>query len=203
MTNIYKKITDLIIAKLHAGEIPWRKSWISLAPKNFVSKNTYQGINFLLLSLYDFPSPYFITFKQCKDKDGHILKGSKGIPVVFWKMIESKINDDEIPFVRWSTAFNLEQTSLFEEIEEEAGELQTAQELLNSLSNVPTIKNNVSRAFYSPALDYISLPPLSQFETEAEYYSTLFHEIIHSTGHSSKLNRFNPAGFNHEEKYSF
>ena len=71
--NIYEKVTNLILAKLAAGVIPWRKSWISLVPKNFLSKNTYQGINFLLLSLSDNPNPYFITFKQCKEKGGHIL----------------------------------------------------------------------------------------------------------------------------------
>jgi len=201
--NIYEKITNLILAKLAAGVIPWRKSWIALAPKNFLSKNTYQGINFLLLSLSDNPCQYFITFKQCKDKGGHILKGSTGAPVLFWKIIENKTNGDEFPLIRYSTVFNLAQTSLFEVQPEEAGTLQTAQELFKNLAHVPQIKHNVSRAFYSPALDYISLPPLSQFETEAEYYSALFHEIIHSTGHSKKLNRFNPAGFTHDEKYSF
>jgi len=203
MISIYKKVTDLILSKLHAGEIPWRKSWISLAPKNFLSKNTYQGINFLLLSLSDNPSQYFITFKQCKDKGGHILKGSTGSPVLFWKMIESKQTGEDFPLVRYSTVFNLVQTSLFEEQPEEAGELQTAQELFKSLSHVPEVKHNVSRAFYSPALDYISLPVLSQFDTEAEYYSALFHEIIHSTGHSAKLARFKPVEFNDDDSYSF
>lgn len=209
MANIYKKVTDLILVKLHAGEIPWRKSWISLAPKNYLSKNTYQGINFLLLSLSDNPSQYFITFKQCKDKGENILKGSTGSPVVFWKLIPgiNRIGEaDEFPLIRYSTVFNLAQTSLYEEQPKEAGELKTAQELFKSLSHVPEIKHNVSRAFYSPALDYISLPPLTQFETEAEYYSTLFHEIIHSTGHSKKLTRFSPLGFEGNEKlhaYSF
>ena len=206
MINIYKKVTDLILSKLHAGEIPWRKSWISLAPKNLLSKNTYQGMNFILLSLSDFPSQYYLTFKQCKDKGGHILKGSTGTPVIFWKMVDNRYDDGEIPFLRQSTVFNLSQTSLFEGQPEEAGELQTAQELLNSLTHIPQIKHNVSKAFYSPALDYISLPPLSQFGTESEYYSTLFHEIIHSTGHSKKLARFNTLGFEGKEElhaYSF
>lgn len=206
MVNIYKKITDLILSKLAAGVIPWRKSWATLAPQNFLSKNTYQGINFLLLSSLDFTSQFYLTFKQCKDKGGHVLKGSTGEPVIFWKMIENKRSEtgEEFPLIRYSTVFNLSQTSLFEEAPaEEAGELVNAADFLNSLQHIPNIKNNVNRAFYSPALDYISLPPLSQFDTEAEYYSTLFHEIIHSTGHSAKLNRFKPLTYKGDDVYSF
>lgn len=46
------------------------------------------------------------------------------------------------------------------------------------------------RAFYSPALDYVSVPHRSQYKSESEFYSTLFHELGHSTGHESRLNRF-------------
>ena len=118
-------------------------------------------------------------------------------------MIENKTNGEEFPLIRYSTVFNLAQTSLFEEQPEAAPVSKGAKEIFKSLSHVPEVKHNISRAFYSPALDYISLPPLSQFETEAEYYSALFQEMSYRTGHSSKLNRFNPAGFTHDEKYSF
>jgi len=52
------------------------------------------------------------------------------------------------------------------------------------------------RAFYSPSADYVSVPMRSQFKAESEFYSTLFHELGHSTGHSSRLNRFTGAAKN-------
>ncbi len=106
----------------------------------------------------------------------------------------------EFGFIKSSTVFNLTQTTLYKPDEEikKLDERPKADEFLKSLSFIPLIKNNLERAFYSPTLDYISVPPLKQFSGTDEYYSTLFHEIIHSTGHSSRLNRFNPS-----ENYSF
>ena len=46
------------------------------------------------------------------------------------------------------------------------------------------------RAFYSPALDYVNVPNINQYSENGEFYSTLFHELAHSTGHETRLNRF-------------
>lgn len=45
-------------------------------------------------------------------------------------------------------------------------------------------------AFYSPTMDSVTVPNLIQFKAASEFYSTLFHELGHSTGHSSRLDRF-------------
>ena len=210
-TNVYQKVTNLILNQLRHGKIPWRKSWQSLQPMNFISKNAYQGINYLILSCHDFASPYFLTFNQAKQKGGTILKGSKGLPVVFWKLLEGiqentkgELKNSHIPFIKNSTVFNLTQTDLYKEDEpQQLEERPGAEDLLNSLSFIPPIKNNLERAFYSPTLDYISVPPLKQFSGVNEYYSTLFHEVIHSTGHSTRLNRFLPSDYKGSESYSF
>lgn len=47
-----------------------------------------------------------------------------------------------------------------------------------------------NRAFYRPSTDEVVVPTVNQFREVGEYYSTLFHELGHSTGHSSRLNRF-------------
>lgn len=51
-------------------------------------------------------------------------------------------------------------------------------------------ESNSNRAFYSPSQDHVVTPNITQFGDVAEYYSTLFHELGHSTGHASRLNRF-------------
>ena len=50
--------------------------------------------------------------------------------------------------------------------------------------------NFQNMAFYSPSTDSVSVPRIEQYENPDEYYSTLFHEMVHSTGHVSRLNRF-------------
>lgn len=45
------------------------------------------------------------------------------------------------------------------------------------------------RAYYSPSQDSIVMPLMTQFDSEDKYYHTLFHEMVHSTGHDSRLNR--------------
>lgn len=92
-----------------------------------------------------------------------------------------------MPFIRYSHVFNLSQTSLYSEERQEA--IPSAEELLAQMKNLPPIRTNYRRCAYDPIEDYISLPVMSAFENKEEYYSSLFHEIIHSTGHSSRLNR--------------
>ena len=50
------------------------------------------------------------------------------------------------------------------------------------------------RAYYSPANDSVTVPCRAQFKTGDEFYSTLFHELVHSTGHKSRLDRFSGPG---------
>jgi len=55
---------------------------------------------------------------------------------------------------------------------------------------------------YNRVTDQVTMPHLSQFETAEEYYCTLFHELVHSTGHSRRLNRFTETEGDVREKYS-
>jgi antirestriction protein ArdC len=210
-TDIYAKVTNLILNQLRQGVIPWRKSWKTFYPQNFVSKNGYQGINFILLSMLDFASPFFLTFNQAKKLGGNVLKGSTGQPIVFWKIINGfkedangDIKNSHAPFIKNSTVFNLTQTDLYKEEEPQQLEVRpNAEELLNSLSFIPEIKHGKNRAYYSPTLDFISVPPQKDFDGVDEYYSTLFHEVIHSTGHASRKDRFKPDQYKGDENYSF
>jgi len=213
--NVYQKITNVIIDQLHQGKIPWRKPWKSFYPRNYISKNLYHGLNFILLTTYNFPSNFFMTFNQCRKLKGNVIKGSKGIPIIFWKILKTTYTAQEIaegmpkrfPYIRYSTVFNLSQTSLWENDAHfvEPPKLPEAEEFFNSLSFVPEIRHERNRAFYSLYGNYINVPPLKDFLSSDEYFAALFHELIHSTGHSSRLNRFeNPKQFNKDSHaYSF
>jgi antirestriction protein ArdC len=193
--KLYDKINDRIIEKLKEGVMPWRKSWKQGAPQNFITKKTYQGINYLNLCFEDFPSQYYLTYLQCKDKGGFVNKGAKSKSIIYWKISELE-NDGtvkRVPFLRLSNVFNLSQTTLYKEEEQGIGaatSLTNCQEIIANISDKPVIKNNFNRCYYNPNEDYISIPPIKDFESPEEYFSSLFHELAHSTSHPIRLNRF-------------
>ena len=103
--------------------------------------------------------------------------------------------DKSIPFMRHYTVFNLEQTEGIEAppsptaIEKLFNPIQAAEELIADMPQRPEIRHSGSRAYYKPFYDYVNMPPQETFHQEEGYYCTLFHEIGHATGHSSRLSR--------------
>ena len=76
--DIYKIVTDRILAQLEKGVVPWRRPWQGSEPINYITRKPYRGINLLLLD-----GGEYISFKQCKEKGGHVRKGEKGFMIVF------------------------------------------------------------------------------------------------------------------------
>lgn len=201
--SVAEIITEQIIERLEKGEIPWRKPWTPLtglhAPRNLITGKPYRGINVLLLASQPFSSPFWLTFKQARDKGGNIRKGEKGTAVIFWNWVE--VEDTEtgeeksIPFMRYYTVFNLEQTEGIETppspstIEKPFNPIQTAENIIAAMPQRPEIRHFGNQAYYKPAIDYVNMPPQATFHQEEGYYCTLFHELAHSTGHSSRLAR--------------
>jgi len=195
--NIYEMVNNRIIGLLEKGEIPWRRPWSSGEPVNFITRKPYRGINPFILISSGFSCPYWVSFKQAKGKGGQIKKGVKGFPVVFWKWIEVESPDSEsgekhVPFLRYYSVFNLEQTEGID-----IPELQTrvfhpinqAEKVIHEMPNAPFIEHNEPRAYYRPSDDVVNTPRANLFQSNEEYYSTLFHELTHSTGHKDRLNR--------------
>ncbi len=125
-----------------------------------------------------------------------INKGSSGQLIVYWELkdfIHSKDDSEEIdirkiPFIKYSFVFNLSQTTLYKENPGNF-EIISCEELIRKFNVRPEIRNNPRACYYSINDDYISLPRIQDFEIPEEYYSSLFHEVIHWTGHASRLNR--------------
>ena len=208
--KIYQMITDRILAEMEKGVIPWRKPWRGTdAPLNLISKKNYRGINTFLLSCAGFGSPYWLSYKQAKQKGGQVKKGEQGYPVVFWKFLEfdkedpdtGEIKKKRFPMLRYYTVFNAEQCEGIKlpPTHEENGTpfepIETAQTIADNFPGAPPVEHGGGRACYSPSKDVIRMPPQDDFESPEEYYCALFHEQSHSTGHKSRLNRNMENGF--------
>jgi len=167
-------------------------------PKNLVSKKEYRGINVFQLACQDYSSPYWLTFKQCQERGGHIKQGEKSTPVILWKWIGCKDREEGVhgmmPFLRYYSVFNVDQTEGVAapepaEVNNTVDTIPNVADLVANMPLRPELKFGGNRAFYSPSLDYVQLPHLSIFITPEEYYSTLFHEYVHATGHEKRLGR--------------
>lgn len=202
--DVYQMVTDKIIAELESGRIPWVKSWTGgIGAINYVSREQYKGINTILL-------PYegeYLSFKQVQDLKGQVKKGEKAHMIVFWKMYdyettnqEGELESKRRPMLRYYNVFHLSQTTgipskATKVIPQNDNDIiLNAQAISDNYLSRENLKLNLisgsDRCYYSPLSDFISMPVLSQFNSSEEFYSTLFHEMIHSTGHKKRLNRF-------------
>jgi len=199
--NTYELITNKIIEKMKTGQVPWRKPWKFQPPRNLVSKRSYHGINLLLLTLNEYESPYYVTFHQAKQLGGSIRKGEHGTPIVFWKLLKTLNNDSVkeeektkvIPYLQYSTVFNLCQTEGIEspnDAPSTLAPLAVCEEIIAGFIDKPqTIHTLLPKAYYQPEADMIHMPSKTSFVSSEAYYSTLFHEYVHATGHEKRLNR--------------
>lgn len=206
--SVYTQVTNQIIEALEQGVIPWKKTWASSAPANFVTKKAYRGINTLLLALNSYSSPYWVTFKQAQGLGGSVKKGEKSTTVVYWQFI-SKTDDDgnevKFPMLKYYQVFNLEQTTIETPVVGSANDpIASAEAIVSGMPNAPTIAFS-NTACYSPRTDTVTVPNMTSFTSVEEYYSTLFHELGHSTGHASRLDRTGVSGkvYFASDDYSF
>ena len=198
--SVYDQITERIVAMLEKGTVPWRKPWQAQArfPRNLVSGKPYRGINVFLLHAMQYESPFFLTYHQAQELGGNVRKGEKSCPVVFWKQLEVEDKEthevEKIPMGRFYFVFNVSQCDGLKDISAPVVETPLSaptkpEEIIAFMPQRPEIKYGMRKAFYSPAEDIIAMPDRERFENEAGFFSTLYHEAIHSTGHKSRLNR--------------
>ena len=215
--DIYKEVTDKMVALLEEGIIPWNQPWKMLgADKNLVSKKAYRGINVFILSCSKFTSPWWMSYKQAKSLGGQVKLGEKGTMITFWKriIIEDKDTKEKklIFMLKHYSVFNLEQTEGIDEKKipsaderTEFDPIEACEAIVNDLpEDMCEITHKGDRAFYRPSEDVVNMPTKESFFTETGYYSTLFHELTHATGAESRLNREGIANFDKfgSEKYS-
>lgn len=196
-SDVYQIVTDRIIQLLEAGTVPWRQPWKGQPPQNLVSRKPYRGINVFLLNAARYASPFWLTFRQVQALGGKVKKGERSFPVVFWKVLKEEAESKEpkrIAFLRYYSVFNATQCEGITLPPTENGvttfePMARCEQVVTEMPQRPAIRHGGNRACYSPVTDEISLPDGRAFTSPADYYSTLFHELTHATGHSSRLNR--------------
>ena len=198
--NVYEVITERILEQLERGVVPWRRPWTMVESKNVATGKKYRGINAITL-----PGGVFGTFAQVKALGGTVRKGVHGFPVVFFSFPDHKEKEEEkeegktdgrtAPIIRYYHVFRVEDCEglKIEKIKEEGSKpssIEAAEAIVLRMKNRPVIVEKTStEAYYCPSTDTVQIPNRSQFPRIEEFYSTLFHELSHATGHADRLGR--------------
>ena len=207
--DVYQTVTNNILAAMENGIIPWKKPFktsFSPIPINFSTSKVYRGINVFLLNLaclqVGYPKNAWLTFRQAKGMGGYVKKGQSSETILFWK--STLINEKNISLeeeselikklyvARIYNVFNIDQCEGIDTDSEILSTIPRIGSCEEVYAHYPEVRPEVSlglKAFYSPSLDQICIPEMVDFHSASDYYATLFHELVHSTGHSSRLNR--------------
>ena len=202
--NTYNMITNQIIANMKNAKT-WSDMITARNPVNITGR-PYNGINRFLLGRSKYHSRIWGTFKQITQYGGRVQKGEKSSIVALWITYKPK-NDDDNEDERWYLklyhVFNIEQCTFIDDNEYLAlleGKLNeddipvSAQTVVSDYLQRENLKlvtvQHHSTPFYSPAKDLISITDHTLYKNNNEYLMTLYHEMIHSTGHPQRLHRF-------------
>ena len=217
-----QELTDKIVALVEEGAAPWQKPWngdIGAAalqlPYNAASGRAYHGGNILSLMSRQMDmgseDPRWCTYKQAEANGWQVRKGEKGTRVEYWEFdrLEERERPDgttervrvklDRPRCFHAVVFNAKQIDGMPELErrapKEQWEISQAAERVLASCGVPIFHDQADRAFYSPARDQIHLPPKESFPNQGAYYEVALHEVAHSSGHPSRMNRDLSGGF--------
>jgi len=197
--DVYQLVTNRILEQLEKGIIPWRKTWTDAGlPQNLITRKPYRGLNVWLLASLGYSQNFFLTYQQLKELGGKVKQDEKPYLVVYFKWIE--VDDlkggekQKKPFLRYFKVYNVAQCDgikqeLIPTILKPNHPIEDCKFIVESMPNLPLIVFRNNDPYYHPEGDYINMPVIGQFDSSEAYYVTLFHELIHSTGHKSRLNR--------------
>ena len=210
--DVYSRVTSKILADLENGVRTWQRPWNASHSAGRIilplrhNGTPYRGVNVLLL-WYEamekgFNSPIWMTYKQASEIGAQVRKGEQGSLVVYADRFTKKDTDDqgaeverEIPFMKGYTVFNVEQIDGLpaqyvakpQESPAPMARIENAERFFAATG--ATIRHGGNQAFYSPAHDFVQMPPLESFKDAEAYSATLAHELTHWTAHPSRLAR--------------
>jgi antirestriction protein ArdC len=220
-SSIYSAVTAKILRELEAGTVPWEKPW-SIAggyPRSISTGKLYRGINVLILMTEGRADPRWGTYKAISDAGGQVRKKEKGTTVILWKPARSREHLNEAGelersgylLLRTFTVFNATQADGLPELpgaeDREFTPLEAAERLCAGYvwehggesdrggQRGPLVEHGYDHAAYDMKRDVVHMPDWKAFAESEAYYSTLFHELVHSTGYETRLNRLEPALF--------
>ncbi len=196
--------------------MPWRRPLCGSGgnglPLNLSTRKSYRGINIFLLAMTaweeGYQSDYWLTYRQAKNLGGSIKKGEKATLVTFWKLYEKedKESGEEVtlPVLRHYNVFNAEQSDGIKvpDVEDRSqlpfNRLAACDAIVEDYQHKPAILHRAGTPRYYLSTDEVQIPEPNKFINPESYYSVLFHELVHSTGHEKRLDRSmadNPAPY--------
>lgn len=208
-------LVDKIVDSLSEDRLPWQQPWVSMMPRNGVSKKQYRGVNALLLSLiaYDrgYEDPRWVTFNQAKEKGWKITGKNIGVPIEYWSRLlvtqdkEGNILDEDDQYNRWFVknyvVFNAKHVEGMPELRTDLKLKHEKEIKLNTFINKAITEMGVglildgSLACYRPSTDTIEMPRMDAFVDQTAYDMTLLHESLHATMKEGRYPRKNPVSF--------
>lgn len=196
---------------------PWEPSNSRFIPYNALTGKDYQGGNAIWLmavaEMKGYSDPRWTTYKQAQNLDAQVMKGERGTLIQYFKKFDRVPVKDEQgrpvkdadgnqvyrtveldrPRVFSAVVFNADQIAGMPKIEARPAlaewERHAAAERIMDSSGVPITYKPGARAFYSLTQDRITMPEREQFKAADRFYATALHEVGHSSGHPSRLNR--------------
>ena len=217
--DIYAQVTERVLEMMETHGSDWINPFSRKGqggqPRNIASKKAYRGINIILLGWSGHTSATWGTYKQWSERKCQVRKGEKSTQILFWQFFKKKDeagNEVSIPMLRTYFVFNADQVDgdIAEAIQspatndDGATEIVSAEEFFRHIPAAVTY-SDVGKAYYSPTTDRVHMPNKGVFEatptsTASEcFYSTLAHELVHWTGHKSRLDRDLANGFGSED----
>ena len=218
-TDHHQKITDQVIKMLETAGTDWEKPWMSAPtnPENPCTGRKYSGMNLFLLGFSEYQSPYWAGYGQWQQIGCQVNKNDTGTPtgtpIVKYTTYKVKDKDRDgkeieksIPYLKTLIVHNAEQVTGFtpkENLREkltESEKVGAAEDYFQNLD--PSTSWNGDRACYYPSTDCIDMPEFADFTDGNKYYSVLYHEVVHWTGHKSRCDRMLQGG-RASESYAF
>ena len=214
---ITEKVIDLLEAGTIPWQRPWNQYGLArnyASGHVYTGINA-----FLLNFFPSFDVPFYLTYKQAQALGGQVRKGAKAETVYFFKTLYKDADGKNlkpaqvaqlqasfplrgaggeikaIPMPRTFHLFNIADIDgidfdIPELKENPSAPIEACDNFVSGLQSVPEIiHQDLNQAFYTPATDVINMPPLPRFHSSESYYHVLLHEITHSTGHASRLDR--------------
>lgn len=211
--SVYQIVQERFIAMIEdciQGDkvLPWKKPWTSGVARNFISQKPYRGLNLFLLPNDIYKTNEYITWSQMQDlrkknPDIQLKKGAKRHLIVYWNILEREVEQEDgekekvqLPLLRYYYVYNIEDCISIESKEKryDHDPIEEAEKVVQEYISRENIELKIvegsSRAFYSLSGDYIVTPDKSNFPNITEYYCTLYHEILHSSGSEKRLKRW-------------
>lgn len=200
-TSVPEIVTNQILDCLEQGTAPWQQGW--LTHRNLGTGRVYTGLlNIFILTARarseGYEHPLWITRNQARKLGGKIRRGERYTTITYWNPVAvgKDKNGDEVirPVLRFWQAYNADQTEGLDAViaqhvtPADEADFRVAASIVKGYDG-PSVKHSGQRCYYRPSADLVQMATKGSFRDRESYYSTLFHELTHSTGIKDRLDR--------------